>query len=292
MILLLLTILTLILVGIGKMEEYKAENPQIFNRREEADRNPDEEDSEPEDSEEDKKGPAYAYLANDVTAENASEEGQDLNSPYYSGPYNALRDDLSYNVTFTDAIYYSEKKNNVFVEVEYPQVDFGGGEKEEYINTALHYEFDYYKKFFEEDLKAEMKDEDYYYCIVDSDVTYMDEKILSVVFTEELQVKAGMDTLNLINYYCLNFDLETGTLLENETLLDVDEAFAADFRRREIEENGEGALVDYTDIQLMRMLQNDDYLVLFYTPMGMEIGLNLTDIVVYMMYEDYEQFLK
>ena len=39
------------------------------------------------------------------------------------------------------------------------------------------------------------------------------------------------------------------------------------------------------------MLKDPAYLVVFYTPMGMEVGLNLGNRVVYVTYEDYEQFL-
>ena len=79
--------------------------------------------------------------------------------------------------------------------------------------------------------------------------------------------------------------------MEGTELFWLDEKFAADFRRREAWENGEGALTNYSDEEILEMLKDPAYLVVFYTPMGMEVGLNLGNRVVYVTYEDYEQFL-
>ena len=134
-------------------------------------------------------------------------------------------------------------------------------------------------------------EEDVFSCIVDSYVTYMDDKTLSVVFKENVYLCLQDDPLFVLNFYCLNFDLETGTLLENTDILHMDEAFAIDFREREREENGDGALTYYTDQEILEMLKDSSYLVMFYTPMGLEVGLNLDDVVVYVTYEDYEEYL-
>lgn len=67
----------------------------------------------------------------------------------------------------------------------------------------------------------------------------------------------------------------------------MDEAFAMDFRMREGMENGEYSLTGYTDQEIQNMLNNPETLVIFFTPMGMEVGLNLGDRVVYVTYEDY-----
>ena len=38
------------------------------------------------------------------------------------------------------------------------------------------------------------------------------------------------------------------------------------------------------------MLKDEDTLVLFYTPMGLEVGLNLDGEIVYVTYEDYMDY--
>ena len=72
--------------------------------------------------------------------------------------------------------------------------------------------------------------------------------------------------------------------------LNLNDDFAVDFREREISENGDGALTDYTDQEILAMLKDEDTLVLFYTPMGLEVGLNLDGEIVYVTYEDYMDF--
>ena len=161
----------------------------------------------------------------------------------------------------------------------------------EYINRALHDDYDYFHNVFTEEFRPLMSDDSVFYVEVDSHVTYMDEKILSVVFVENVYLNLENDPFTMINYYCMNFDLETGTYLDDTELLRFDEEFAVDFRRREAEENGEEALTGYSDQEILNMLKDASYLVVFYTPMGMEVGLNLGQRVVYVTYEDYERFL-
>ena len=233
----------------------------------------------------------FSFYELDVTEQNRNESGQDPDIPYYSGPYNSLRDDLSYEITFIEAIYYATNLN-ASVDVEYPQIVSDDMENMDYINEALRYEFEYYRDYFSTEYKEYMtSEEDVFACEVDSFVTYMDEKILSVVFYEKIALKLGYETYQGINFYCLNFNLEMGTLLENTEVLRLDEDFAVDFRGREVEENGEEALTAYSDQEILRMLKDGTRLVLFYTPMGLEVGLNLDERIVYVTYDDYKNYL-
>lgn len=232
----------------------------------------------------------YFHRTLDVTERNWNEEGQDTSLPYYSGPYNALRDDLSYELSFREEIYSADSAEVLLV-VEYPQIVSGDVPNKEYINRALHDDYDYFHNVFTEEFRPLMSDDSVFYVEVDSHVTYMDEKILSVVFVENVYLNLENDPFTMINYYCMNFDLETGTYLDDTELLRFDEEFAVDFRRREAEENGEEALTGYSDQEILNMLKDASYLVVFYTPMGMEVGLNLGQRVVYVTYEDYERFL-
>lgn len=244
-----------------------------------------------EDSEDaSKPNTTYFHRTLDVTERNWNEEGQDTSLPYYSGPYNALRDDLSYELSFREEIYSADSVEVLLV-VEYPQIVSGDVPNKDYINRALHYDYDYFHNVFTEEFRPVMSDDSVFHVEVDSHVTYMDEKILSVVFVENVYLYLENDPFTMINYYCMNFDLETGTFLEDTELLRFNEEFAVDFRRREAEENGEEALTGYSDQEILGMLKDPSYLVLFYTPMGMEVGLNLGQRVVYVTYEDYEKFL-
>lgn len=233
----------------------------------------------------------YSFYKEDVTEQNWNEQGQDPENSYYSGPYNALRNDLSYQIGFTETMYYSAD-GNVMINIEYPQITTGNLPNQESINEALIFEYDYFTSLFNSEYKQYVtEEEDTFLLSSDAYVTYMDEKILSVVFHEEVVIRLGYNNYSGINFYCLNFDLETGTLLDNTEILRLNEAFAVDFREREAEENGEEALTSYTDQEILEMLKDGDYLVLFYTPMGLEVGLNMDQRIVYVTYSDYDSFL-
>jgi len=94
----------------------------------------------------------------------------------------------------------------------------------------------------------------------------------------------------------VNIDIKNGVILDNNSLLRIDEAFAKEFRKRNNEQNGH---IDYldslSDKELAEQL-NDKYRVIaYYTPLGMEIGLNYSTggscgwLTV--TYKDYEEYL-
>lgn len=205
---------------------------------------------------------------------------------YYSELYSDIRYDLDYQVTSEERIFQPEEYPNVYVQISYPQIT-GDVDNIDYLNEVLEYEYLYYLEYFEEKYEPDMNEDSYYICQAEYFVTYMDEDVMSVVFKEELM----LDEFTAINFYCLNFDMDDGVVLNNAEILDMDEEFAIDFRRREILENGDEILTDYSDQEILELLQDPDYLVIFYTPMGMEVGLNLVDVVIYVTYDDYEQYL-
>ena len=224
----------------------------------------------------------------DSTGENRKEEGQREDVPYYSGPYNDLKDNLSYQISFLTT-YCNTEDGHVFIQVEYPQIT-SDREDEEYLNGELYYEYEYFRDFYMDYVADTMSEDGIFYFSSDAYVTYMDEEILSVVYSEKIRYQDGSDYLSDINFYCVNIDLATGNILTNTDILNLNDDFAVDFREREISENGDGALTDYTDQEILAMLKDEDTLVLFYTPMGLEVGLNLDGEIVYVTYEDYMDF--
>ena len=232
----------------------------------------------------------YTEVITDVTKENFEEDGQDESLPYYSGPYNALKTDLSYTVSFSRVSYTSDDIN-MLMTVEFPQISSDSMGNTDRINSCLSYEYEYFLDFYKEYVEQYMDEDSIYYFDVDSFVTYMDEDILSVVFYETIYLEADGDSYQDINFYCVNLDLTNNTMLSNTDILDLNENFAIDFRKREIEENGDEALTTYSDQEILEMLQDESSLVIFYTPMGLEVGLNLDQRIVYVTYSDYEKFL-
>ncbi len=206
---------------------------------------------------------------------------------YYTNLYSDFKYDLSYSVEMTSGVFMPEEYENVVISVEYPVIS-GNVPNLPDINEMLEYEYNYYMDYFVESYEPDMEQDSYYIAYATCYITYMDEKVMSVVFQEEIL----LDDFSAINFYCLNFDMVNGVLLNNTEILDMDEDFVVDFRRRELLENGYESLPDYTDQEILELLQDEEHLVIFYTPMGMEVGLNLGDIVIYMTYSDYRKFLK
>lgn len=225
----------------------------------------------------------YGGYAEDEYSENNSTAGD---GEYYTELSSAVRDDLSYSLEMTSGYYAPEEYENVLVSIAYPVLS-GSVSNLDRINEILEYEFSYYVNYFEETFSATIQQDGYYIILADCYITYMDEKVMSVVFQEQV----ALQDYTAINFYCLNFDMENGRVLNNTEILDMDEEFAIDFRRRELAENGSESLPDYTDQEILQLLRDEKYLVIFYTPLGMEVGLNLGDVVTYMTYSDYEKYL-
>ena len=83
--------------------------------------------------------------------------------------------------------------------------------------------------------------------------------------------------------------------MDNTGIIDVDDDFSIDFRKRSDTQNGTiDDLTMMTDQEITRYLSSKDSLIIFYTPQGMEIGFNYGngDGWVTVTYKDYEEFLK
>ena len=100
--------------------------------------------------------------------------------------------------------------------------------------------------------------------------TYNDEDIVSIVMDEYVMA----DDEYHVDLYAINIDLKNGVILDNNSLLKIDESFAEDFCRRSDEQNGETFVDSLSTEQVMQALQNKQSAIAYYTPLGMEIGLN------------------
>lgn len=242
--------------------------------------------SEPSKEEERETPPNDSTPGEEQTKPTQDVEGLE-NGLYYEGLYNALREDLIYQVEFEMGKHAPEEYDGrVTIQVEYPQLT-GAAPNLDIINTYLETEYLYYYEYFRDVYEPEITEQSVFYVLSQGYVTYMDDDVMSVVFQEEIYI----DGQSMIQFYCLNFDMSDGVVLNNTDILKMDLDFAVDFRRREILENGDEWLTDYTDQEILDLLKDIDHLVIFYTPMGMEVGLNLYEVVLYMTYSDYEKFL-
>ena len=86
--------------------------------------------------------------------------------------------------------------------------------------------------------------------------------------------------------------MENGIILDNESMLNIDDDFSVEFRERSDIQNGEiEHLTAMSDQEITGHFNSSDIIV-FYTPQGMEIGFNYDEGWVTVTYKEYEQYLK
>lgn len=102
-------------------------------------------------------------------------------------------------------------------------------------------------------------------------VTYMDEEKISVVVRHSFYEKKT--TIPRIDAITLRVD--TGEVISYEEMANVNEELVWQFRSRNSHQNGTVEFVDeLSDEELMEYLKNAEDSVMFYTPVGLEIGFN------------------
>lgn len=205
---------------------------------------------------------------------------------YYKELRTILRDDLSYSIEF-DTVSYEDRNGEVSISCYYPIIE-GDIANRSYLNDIIYEEYQYFVDFYEENLQDEMREDDYFICTIEGYVTYMDEKTLSIVFAED----GDMNDYFLLALSCINIDVENGVVINNTEIIEANDDFSVDFRVREGEQNDSDNLDLYTDQELTQMLSNPTNLIIFYTPLGLEVGLNHDFGWSTTTYKDYEKYLK
>lgn len=218
-----------------------------------------------------------------------------VGTKYYENVVDCIDTSVGYTMN-REHVEYLDKDRNVCIRISYIQLegDIPNIEKlnEEikdislYLGQVYEYRKESYEEFLDENGGS-------YVVNVDSFVTYNSDQMLSIVLDEEYYVT---NYGAYIGMYGININLNTGTVLENTEILKMDEQFAKDFQKRSKKQNGE--IEDGVDSlsakEVMYLLNADDNLILFYTPLGMEVGYNYTTSKSYgwvtVTYQDYVQF--
>lgn len=102
-------------------------------------------------------------------------------------------------------------------------------------------------------------------------VTYMDEEKISVVVKHSFYEKKS----TIPRVEAVTLDVRTGEVIAHEDLVDIDEELVWQFRSRNTSQNGTVEFVDeLSDEELEEYLKDEENSVMFYTPVGLEIGFN------------------
>ncbi len=262
------------------VKEYMRVKTYINEARIERER---EDDFQEEDREREERGREVPDWPEDETEDDVDDYEYD-DGEYYE-IHDAIRKDLSYQITFET--YSSTPGDNLFVEMSYPVISGDETIDCERINNLMQRELEEVELYMES-VKEWISEEESFRFEAESYVTYMDEDILSIIYME----KGLLDDATYETYIIsVNIDMESGMALTNSQLLNIDDKFSIDFRRRCERQNGEiDSLSYYSDQDITTLLTDDSSLIIFYTPLGMEVGFNYYYGWVTVTYQDYQKY--
>ena len=132
--------------------------------------------------------------------------------------------------------------------------------------------------------------------LIDSFIPYNDGEKMSILL--DVNVYDG-DYRQEHYIYGINIDLVNGKIMDNGSILEIDEDFAAMFRERNDAQNGTDVVgvVNADDQKIAELLSSPDTNIIFFSPYGMEIGYNYQTAEytwgwVSITLSDYEDYLK
>lgn len=199
--------------------------------------------------------------------------------------HDAIREDLPYRIGFET--YSSAPLDNLSIDIHYPVVTGDESIEAESINHIIQKEIEEVEEYMES-VAEWLTDEETFRFEAESYVTYMDEDTLSIIYMEKGLLDGATYETYIIS---VNIDMKSGMALTNSQLLNIDDAFSIDFRNRCERQNGEiDSLSMYSDQDITTLLTDDASLIIFYTPLGMEVGFNYYYGWVTVTYQDYREY--
>lgn len=211
----------------------------------------------------------FGYGIPDAGGEGESSYGYYVPSPsdeYYRELADATDRDLSYGVIWQSVSMRPDNPESTYrYDCSYPVLTGRDEEKLASVNekikkVACEYE-DTYRNYDSGVLS-------YGY------VTYMDEDKISVVIRHSLS--DGKRTDSIVR--AVTFRMDTGEIMPHSDMVDTDEYLVYQFRSRNTYQNGEVPFVEsLSDDELLEYLLDEESSVMFYTPVGLEIGFNYED---------------
>jgi hypothetical protein len=231
------------------------------------------------------------YWAKEPYNYDAEEVGDD----YYYGLCNCIDKDVSYSMVHEN-YEKLDKAQNVCIRINYYQLE-GDIPNLDEINETLKFQAIWPGEIYTEwadDFQEEFEEYGAGYVVsVESYVTYNDEKMISVV--SDIYYESATTVKKMIA--AANVDLETGVVTDNTEVLNLTDDFMNDYKEICEEQNGSVAVFqEFDSDELKELFEDEDALILFYTPCGLEVGINYeTDdkygwVTATLKY--YEQYLK
>ena len=213
----------------------------------------------------------------DTTHENHFDSKDQMGPDYYE-PFCDCVDEVSYSNQYRmyrDYYYYDDNMGGTRVQADIAYVRLDGSipnldklNREIYLRTAADF-LNY--------LNGSSVYSQYMYSTitfsVDSYITYNDGKKMSILLDAVVHTDDYM--MNLDSYiYAINIDLENGKIIENDEILKLDVDFAGKFRQQCLDQNGRNYALDpWTDEEILKFLTDKESNIVFFNPVGVEIGM-------------------
>lgn len=235
--------------------------------------------------------------AENETAYDSNNSADDFSGPYYQEVMDCIDESVPYEI-MKENYDVIEEKNNVYISTSYIQLegDIPGVDE---INRLLQENTTFFAKNYEENKAGilEMLEETGtgVQAEIRSYVTYNTESLISIVVREDISMGYMYQEIAL---YCYNINLDTGTVLDNTSILYLKDGFGQEFRDRSNAQNGisESGIEAFSDEEIEAMLNDETSLIIFYTPLGMEVGYNYKNDTaigwITITMQDYEEYLK
>lgn len=213
---------------------------------------------------------------------------------YYEGLTECIDESVDYSFRH-ESFDYTEEEGapyNTNITVDYIQLSGDNIPNLATINEQIEYYSLWLAKDYYEQYTASMGKDAQYYLNVRSYVTYNDERQASIVLDETLSMEAS----GFIDLVSINVDLMNGRVIDNDEVLNINDSFIEEFKERNARQNTSD-LEGMDDEDLYNLLRDPDQLILFYTPMGLEVGFNYITNSGYsgwvtVTYKDYDRYLK
>lgn len=201
--------------------------------------------------------------------------------------HNEIQRDLSYQIEFKTYQSTYGDRGNISVKMKYPVVTGDGTDHMEGINHAIRAEVEAVDSYGKS-VTDWLPDDEEFSFETECYVTYMDEEILSIIYVEYGYLEDEVYESYVIP---VNIDMKSKMALTNSQILDIDDAFSIEFRKRCEKQNGEIQFFTlFSDQDITYLLTDEDSLIIFYTPMGMEVGFNYYYGWVTVTYKDYQKY--
>ena len=192
-----------------------------------------------------------------------------FDGPYYDEVVDCMDNNVSYKIKriFDE---YTDREEGICMRLSYIQLE-GDIPNLETINELLKSSAYIYMNNIDSIKETVGEDHAGVYADTRSYVTYNTENQISVVVRDEVKFSYLYSDVSLS---AININPDTGTVLNNTEILTLDDDFGQEFRDRSNAQNGvsEGGIEPYSNQEILAMLQDPGSIIVFYTPIGIELG--------------------